>query len=160
MLNKLQLIIALTVISVSLFGEDFTGRVTRVLDGDTIDIMDAKNVTHRIRLYGVDAPEKCQEYGAVASLYLAIVLNNKSVEIISTARDRYGRLIGQVRCSGKDINAELVRNGLAWHYVRYAPQDVNLKGLEATAKSGAIGLWSSPNPIPPWQFRKSRKKKL
>lgn len=156
MLNKFfaGLILFALTISAALAGVEFVGVAVEVIDGDTISIRDDAGNIHRIRLYGIDAPEKRQSYGIVAELYLAIKISGRTLQVMSDGNDRYGRMIGIVTLDGQNINVELVKNGLAWHYRRYAPKDNLLAENEHQARIGNIGLWSESQPIPPWNYRK------
>lgn len=144
-------------VSAPLIGAEIAGIAVKVIDGDTVDIQEAFGNISRVRLYGVDAPEKRQAYGIIAELYLAIRIAGKSITVASTSKDRYGRLIGVILLDGSDINIELVRNGLAWHYRAYAPKDTVLSQNEMVARHEKIGLWSMADPIPPWNYRKGQR---
>ncbi len=155
--NKIVQIIVLLAISVSLAGAEIAGTAIKIIDGDTVSVQEINGNTHRIRLYGVDAPEKRQPYGLTAKLYLAIAISGKVVTVSAHGHDRYGRMIGEIIFEGKNINAELVLNGLAWHYRAYAPKDRILAENETAARTAEIGLWSDPQPIPPWDYRKGKR---
>lgn len=98
---------------------DFTGEVVGVADGDTITVLDADNVQHKIRLTGIDAPEKKQPFGNRSKQSLSDMVFNKTVTVETDKRDRYGRELGKVLADGKDVNLEQVRAGFAWHYKAY-----------------------------------------
>jgi endonuclease YncB( thermonuclease family) len=132
---------------------EFNGNVVSVKDGDTIEVMhDGK--AERIRLYGIDAPEKAQAFGQKAKQATSDLVFGKSVKIIVKDHDRYGRTVGVVvMADGKTLNAELVRIGMAWWYKQYAPNDAELQMLESEARTAKAGLWVDPNPTPPWEWR-------
>lgn len=133
---------------------DIQGKVIRVLDGDTIEVLQITNQRSRIRLNGIDAPEKNQGFGQRSRQYLNDQLALKMVTITGDKTDRYGRLLGTVWLVGQDINAEQVRNGMAWAY-RYHGKPVNAEyeTLEKNARVQKLGLWSEPNPVEPWRWR-------
>lgn len=131
-------------------------KVVGVMDGDTIEILEEKRTT-RVRLYGVDAPEKNQDYGSRARQFTSDLVFGKNVQLIEKGKDRYGRVIGIVMLpDGRSLNEELVRNGFAWYYRDYAKDPV-LEQLEADARQDRRGLWEMPEPIAPWDFRKERR---
>jgi endonuclease YncB( thermonuclease family) len=136
-----------------------TGRVVKVVDGDTIYVLDDALTQHKIRLAGIDAPEKNQPYGLASRKHLASLVAGKSVTVEYTKYDRYGRIIGKVVINGVDVCLEQIKAGLAWHYKRYeneqAPEDRKMYArAEDQARTGRIGLWRDNNPRPPWEFRR------
>jgi endonuclease YncB( thermonuclease family) len=135
--------------------ETFSGKVVAVSDGDTITVLYGR-VGKKVRLDGIDAPERKQDYGTRARQFVGSKVFGKTVQIDFKGTDRYGRLIGLVVLPDKTIlNHEIVRNGLAWWYRKYAPDDHLLERLEADACSARRGLWQQANPTPPWEFRRS-----
>lgn len=136
----------------------FTGKVVRVLDGDTFDILKNNNKTQRVRLAEVDSPEKAgQPYGQKAKQYAIDQVALKIVTVEVKTTDRYGRIIGEVFLpDGKSINRLLVAEGYAWWYQKYS-DDISLRDLEASARLERKGLWRDKNPIPPWKWRKGRR---
>ena len=132
------------------------GKVVAVLDGDTIEILDSNNKTYRIRLSGIDCPEKAQAFGQKAKQFTSDLCFGKSVKVIVHSTDRYGREIGDIVLSdGTVVNEELVGAGFAWHYKQYS-SDAGLAKLEVEARKKKLGLWADPNPIPPWEFRRKK----
>ncbi len=150
------IICLLFLFSVGLFAvEHISGKVVGITDGDTIDVLhDGNEVT--VRLHGIDTPEKDQPFGTQAKRFTASMVMgcNVSVEIVDV--DRYGRLVGVVRKTrdGRELNKALVAAGYAWWYRKYAPNDTELKSLESKARRIEEGLWSQPDPVPPWQWRR------
>jgi len=136
------------------FADQFTGKVVGIADGDTISVLrEGKAV--KIRLYGVDAPEKAQAYGTQARKFTGDLVFQRTVTVVVHTTDRYGRLVGEVLLpDGRSLGHELVRAGLAWWYRSYAPKDTTLAQLEAEARTAKRGLWADAQPIPPWQWRK------
>ena len=140
------------------FAANFTGRVVGVVDGDTVDVLH-NGKAERVRLYGIDCPEKKQPYGKKAKWFTSDLAFRKTVTIIVKDRDRYGRMIGEViLTNGKSLNRELVRAGYAWWYFKYAPKDFDLKILQSASMGLKTGLWSDAEPIAPWEFRKGVRK--
>jgi micrococcal nuclease len=128
------------------------GKVVGISDGDTITVLDASNTRHRIRLNQIDAPEKSQDFGQRSKQSLSDLVFGRNVQVDVSTRDRYGREIGQVLVNGTDANLEQVKRGLAWVYRQYA-KDRAYFAAEEAARANRIGLWSQPNPTPPWEFR-------
>lgn len=135
---------------------DIAGRIHRVHDGDTLTIATGRErIT--VRLQDIDAPELAQPYGWESRARLrALCPAGAAAEADGTKRDRYGRVVARVRCAGVDVQEALIRDGAAWVFVRYAPKNSPLFQLEAEARTAGRGLWSSPSPIPPWDYRRSR----
>ncbi|WP_230679915.1 thermonuclease family protein [Pontibacter sp. 172403-2] len=131
-------------------------RVVAIKDGDTIVLLrNGEQIT--VRLYGVDTPEKTQDFGQKAKQFTSDLVFNKYVRLIPKNKDRYGRTVGTILLAdGRSLNEELVRNGFAWHYKAYST-DKNLANLEADARRYKRGLWQSPNPTPPWDYRKDKR---
>lgn len=147
------------IISFLLFSSEATliGKVVKVADGDTITILNAKSEQIRIRLSGIDCPEKSQAYGQKAKEFTAKLCAGKQVKVIFQSKDRYGRVLGIVIVDGINVNKELLRSGYAWHY-KYFDKTKEYAELEAKARRKKIGLWQENNPIAPWEFRKIKKK--
>jgi endonuclease YncB( thermonuclease family) len=134
----------------------FTGTVVGLSDGDTLDVLrDGKAV--RIRLHGIDTPEKAQAFGTRARQFSSDLAFQQTVTVRVQDTDRYGRLVGEVLLpDGRSLNQELVRAGLAWWSRQYAPHDTTLAQLEAEARAAKRGLWADAAPVPPWAWRKAR----
>ena len=132
----------------------WSGKVVGVADGDTITALH-NGKGERIRLYGIDTPEKRQAFGKKAKQFTARMVYGKIVEVETKDVDRYGRTVGLVYVDGQSLNEALIKNGYAWVYRRYCKMDLckDWLDLESVARNGKIGLWSDPNPIPPWDFR-------
>ncbi len=149
---------------------ELTAKVIKIIDGDTIDVLTSDRESIRIRLNGIDCPERGQPFGNNAKEYLSTEISGAMVEIQLHGQDRYGRSIGDVyrqpefdpdsgdMTGGILVNLELVRKGLAWHYVKYAPDRSDLPEGEQSARQAKAGLWSgSHKPIPPWDWRRMSK---
>ena len=135
---------------------DFSGRVVGVSDGDTIKVLH-NGRAEKIRLYGIDCPEKGQAFGNKAKQFTSEMVFGKEVTIKDHGLDKYERTLGDViLADGASLNRELVKAGLAWWYREYST-DESLGALEAEARSAKHGLWVDPNPVPPWCYRKRQK---
>ncbi len=140
-----------------------TGRVVGVADGDTITVLDADKVQHKIRLSGIDAPEKKQPFGNRSKESLSDLAFDKTVDVETSKRDRYGRQIGKVLVNGRDVNLVQVERGMAWFYRQYqrdqSPNDRRLyEAAEDAARADKRGLWRDDAPVPPWEFRRNKTK--
>ena len=131
------------------------GKVVHITDGDTLTILTNANEQVTIRLAGIDTPEKAQPFGNKAKQALAALSFQKQASVEVETKDRYGRTVGRVIVNGKDVNAELVRQGMAWVYRKYT-NDQKLYALEAEAKQAKRGLWASDKPVEPWLWRKGK----
>ena len=132
--------------------EEFSGRVVGVADGDTITVLVGVE-PRRVRLAGIDAPERGQPFGQRAKQALSRLVFGRTVRVVVRGQDRYGRLLGEVLLpDGASLNERLVKEGWAWHYTRYS-KDQRLAEQEATARRSRRGLWVDPRAMPPWEFR-------
>lgn len=141
-----------------LHAETIEGRVVGVADGDTITVLDATKTQHKIRLSGIDAPEKKQAFGQRSKQSLSDLVFNHAVQVETTKRDRYGREIGKVLVGGLDANLEQVKRGMAWHYKAYQREQskedrVTYAAAEDVARGTRVGLWRDEQPVAPWEFR-------
>ncbi len=139
-------------------GESLTGKAVRIIDGDTLVLLNEDNQQIRIRLAGIDTPERKQPFGKRAKRALAELAAGKIVIGDCPKTDRYGRRICKIEVESVDVGLELIRRGLAWHYKKYAheqsPEDRKAYAdSEDQAKKNRIGLWTDPSPVPPWQWR-------
>lgn len=149
-------------ISFSCFGDTLSGRVVGVTDGDTVTVLVNEQDQYKIRVSGIDAPEKKQAFGQKAKEKMSGLVFGKDVVVEWNKRDRYGRTIGVVLVDGQDAGLELIRSGLAWHYKQYqreqSPADRERYGAaEEAARAERIGLWSDAEPTPPWEWRHRRR---
>jgi endonuclease YncB( thermonuclease family) len=141
----------------------FEGRVIGVSDGDTIKILDTTKTQIKVRINGIDAPEKGQAFGNRAKEAMSDLVFGKTVSANCTKTDRYQREICVVTIDRRDVGLELIKQGLAWHFKKYekdqAPGDrVAYADAENVARTKRIGLWSDSEPIPPWEWRKRQKR--
>ena len=140
------------------FAESITGRVVGVADGDTLTVLADGKRQVRVRLAGIDAPERRQPYGTRARQTLSALTFGRAAQVEVEDTDRYGREVGRVRVGNRDVNAEMVRRGAAWVYTRHN-RDPSLVPLEAEARAARRGLWALPEGerIPPWEWRAARR---
>jgi len=132
------------------------GQVVKIADGDTLTVLDQSRVQHKIRLAGIDAPEKSQAFGTQARNALASKVFRQTVRVEVTDTDRYGREVGRVFCSRRFINAEMVRDGFAWRYPQFDKPGEFLSA-ETDARRHRRGLWAESDAVPPWEFRKAKR---
>ncbi len=156
-----RLLPILFALPLTIHAETITGRVVAVADGDTLTVLDGSNTQHKVRLAGIDAPEKKQPFGDKSKQALSDCALGKAAAIDSNKRDRYKRLVSKVVVAGTDCNLRQVQLGMAWHYKKYErEQEVEDRSLYAQAEYLAqrdkLGLWSDVSPVAPWDFRKKR----
>lgn len=141
-----------------ILADTIEGRVIDVSDGDTITVLDAQRQQHKIRLAGVDAPEKTQPFGQASKRHLSDLVFNRDVILNCGKTDRYRRKICVVMIERQDANLAQVKAGMAWWYRRYqheqaAQQRADYEAAEATAKAGKEGFWQDVGALPPWEWR-------
>ena len=148
-----KLLITGLLLATSLFALE--GRVVKVYDGDTITLLDKDMQQHRIRFYGIDAPEKSQSFGKRSQENLANMIAGKMVNVDVQAEDRYGRSVGIVYLDDVDINKRQVADGYAWAYMQYGGEIY--KNDELKAREKKLGMWTDPNIEMPSEYRKRQK---
>lgn len=158
--STLLMTLSIVLFSFDIRAETLTGKVIHIADGDTVTII-ANKSQHRIRLLGIDAPEKTQAYGKQSRVALNRAINGKYVTVEWNKRDDYGRIIGKVVYNGVDINLQQIQKGMAWHYKYFEreqePEDRSRYAqAEYQAQRDKLGLWQDAKPTPPWQYRRSR----
>ncbi|HMK35898.1 MAG TPA: thermonuclease family protein [Desulfomonilaceae bacterium] len=157
-ISRVVFLLVMCAVSLPACGASWSGTCVGVSDGDTIRVM--RGAQHmNIRLYGIDCPERGQDFGNKARRFTGDMTFGKTVGIEEMDRDPYGRIVAWVWVNGTSLNTELLKNGLAWWYRQYAPENGELRDLESSARKAKIGLWSHPNPLPPWEFRKKKRKR-
>jgi len=150
---------ALLIFAPAIVWAEFSGEVVGVLDGDTIEVMHGQQA-ERIRLNGIDCPEKGQAYGTKAKQAASARVIGNVVTVRTHGMDKYGRTIADVLLAdGSNLNHELVKEGWCWWYRKYAPKDATLEQLEQSARDARSGLWVDPQPLPPWEYRKAMRGK-
>lgn len=148
-----------------LFAASLTGKVVGVSDGDTITVLDSSKTQHKIRLSGIDAPEKAQPFGQRSKEHLSDLVFGKQVTIEGDKIDRYQRQVGKVVVGGVDANLEQIKSGFAWHYKVYEKEQpvadrATYSSAEQLSRTKRIGLWNDKNPTPPWEWRHDGKSKV
>jgi len=132
--------------------ETLSGTVVNVIDGDTLVVQDAAKKKHKVRLAEIDAPEPRQPFHVQSSRSLRELCFHKSAEVEWSERDAHKRVVGYVKCDGKDANAEQLRRGMAWGSPKSSRPTSGLYELEAYARLRKIGLWADDKAVPPWEF--------
>lgn len=134
-----------------------SGKVVSIADGDTLTVRTADK-TVKVRLVHIDAPESGQPFGSRSKQNLSDLTFGKTVDLIGSEKDRYGRLLAVVKVDGLEVNLEQVKAGLAWAYLEYKPP-VNYVEAEKRARAARASLWSDRQPVAPWDYRKAKRKK-
>lgn len=130
------------------------GYVIGIIDGDTYDLLLEDKSKIRVRLDGIDAPEKGMPFYKLAKKYLSDLCFNKYVTYVQTTLDGHGRTVAKTYLEdGRECGEQLIKAGLAWHFKKYSTEK-KLADLEIEARNKKIGIWSDPRPIPPWEVRK------
>jgi endonuclease YncB( thermonuclease family) len=162
-MSKKQLILSVVLVLAGLAivtflgGGVITGRVVSIQDGDTITVLEGKT-QYRVRLNGIDCPEKGQAFGNAAKQFTSDMVFGRVVKVKYKDKDRYGRYLGTVTLGKRNLNQELVKAGLAWHYKAYSKDPV-LAGLEVKARMDRAGLWADKHPEAPWEYRRQKREK-
>ena len=151
-------------LSLNTQAEPLTGRVVGIADGDTLTLLAGTNTPYKIRLGGIDAPERGQPFGNVSRRHMAEIAFGKQATADCYKVDRYGRLVCTVYVDGKDLGLAQIDAGLAWWFRLYAneqpPQErLTYDMAETKAYVDRIGLWSDPHPVPPWEWRKTERER-
>jgi endonuclease YncB( thermonuclease family) len=138
--------------------EVLNGTVVGISDGDTITVLDKLSKEHKVRLVGIDAPEKSQAFGNEAKETLSNYIYKKEVSVEFKKYDKYKRIVGKVTLDGQDICLQMILDGMAWHYTEYEKEqpktDRDLyREAEASTRNVNIGIWSKKQPVSPWIFR-------
>ena len=150
-------------VSTTTVAEILHGRIVGVSDGDTVTLLDTAKTTHKVRLMGIDAPEKSQPFGTRSKQSLSSLIFGKYVAVEWSKKDRYGRLIAKISTPNiPDINLEQVKLGMAWHYKDYQREQSSTDreayaNAEDEARTYQRGLWADSEPVAPWEFRKAKR---
>ncbi len=164
MFSALRLsLIPLLVTSGCLYAEQITGRIIGVADGDTVTLLDASKQQHKIRLSGIDAPEKAQPFGQRSKQHLADLAHGREVIADCGKVDRYQRRVCKILLNGRDLNLQQIEVGLAWWYRKYLSEQQlfdrsSYEAAESLARNDRRGLWRDSDPMPPWDWRKSSRR--
>lgn len=137
--------------------KEVSGKVVSVIDGDTYDLLTAQQHKYRVRMEGIDAPERGMRFYKESKGYLTSLCLGRQVKLRWTKSDRSKRLIAFTYLSdGRELSHEMIKAGWAWHFTKYN-KDADLAALQRTARLRRLGLWTDANPIAPWDYRKSRR---
>lgn len=141
--------------------EQIKGTIVAVTDGDTVTLLNLDHKQIRIRLMGIDAPEKRQPYGNVCRKMLSDLIYTKEVVADYNKADYFGRLIAKLTINGVDVNLRQISKGCAWHYKRYASEQSDkdreaYSAAEVQARKDKIRIWKDANPTAPWTWRRSQ----
>lgn len=137
-------------------------QAVKVSDGDTMNVQKVENGKFtgeviKIRMFGIDAPEKTQDYGNESKQALEKLVSGKTLEIEEKNRDRYGRTVAVVYADGKNVNEEMVKTGNAWWYQEYDKNDTRMQAYQENAKKNKLGLFGKRGYIEPWNYRREKK---
>lgn len=156
--NRFFIILILLFFTFYGFGQQYSGKVVAISDGDTFTLLTSKKEQVKVRLAEIDTPERAQPYGTRARQALSHLVFGKEVTVEEQDIDRYGRLVGQVYVDGIHVNRKMVQEGMAWVYRQYL-EDETLLVDEKKARENKRGLWSLPSTeqVPPWEWRRGRK---
>ncbi len=138
------------------------GRVIRVADGDTVTVQDQALQTYKVRLAGIDAPEKNQAFGELSRQSLYDMVHGKTVQLETHKRDKYGRHVGTLTVDNADVNLLQVQRGMAWHYTAYAREQAqqdqrSYSRAERQAREDKLGLWAEGSALAPWAWRQGER---
>ena len=163
-LLRFLFLIFLVGVSFSTRAEVFTGTVTRVADGDTVTVLVKNGDKIKIRLVGIDAPEKDQPHGLVSKSYLEEIIEGKQINARCEKKDRYKRWLCKIFFDGADMNLRQLELGNAWWYRAYSKDQSSgdrevYAGAESKARKDKLGLWAEASPVPPWDWRRQQKRK-
>ena len=137
----------------------YTAYVVRIIDGDTIHVRDITGEKHRIRLAMIDAPEREQPFGTESTKKLSELLRQGTVRLKVKCIDKYNREVAFVYCEGKDVSAEMLKEGMALHYHMNFDNCEMYDKFEAAAKRCHKGLWSQEKIEKPWDYRQNLAKR-
>ena len=154
--------VAILCISSGVSAATIQGKVVSVADGDTVTVLDAQKNKHKIRLQGIDAPERAQAYGNNSKQSLHELVHGQQVTVDYKKKDKHGRVVGKILLNNTDVCLEQVKRGMAWHYKQHANEQTKEDRetytlAEQQAKADSKGLWKDKQPVPPWEFRKLNK---
>lgn len=145
-----------------LAADELRGRIVGITDGDTVTVLTPARIQKKVRLAGIDAPEKGQPFGQASKRQLSELAFQREVSVQWNKEDRFGRIVGVIIVNGEDVGLSLLRSGFAWHFKRYAHEQSSsdraaYAKAEEQAQAARVGLWRDPQPIPPWEYRSSRR---
>jgi micrococcal nuclease len=156
---RLVVLVSLLTPSLALAVTEYQAKVIRVMDCDILEVLHNQR-PERVRLWGIDCPEKGEGFGTRAKQAASQLAFGKEVTLQTHGHDKYGRMLAEVLLpDGMNLNQELVKQGWCWWYRKYAPGDTVLEWLEKEAREAKKGLWADPQPVPPWEYRKAKRTK-
>jgi micrococcal nuclease len=117
---RFLILILILTFTTALIADELRGKVVSIADGDTITVLDENKKQNKVRLNGIDAPEKKQAFGAKSKVRLGELVAGKDVVVEWKEKDKYGRIVGQVHQGSLDVNLQMVKEGLAWYYKKYS----------------------------------------
>jgi micrococcal nuclease len=139
--------------------EGLSGRAVNIPDGDTFTLLTSENRSIRVRLYGIDAPERGQDFYQASKQYLGNLLKGKNILVQVRDTDQYRRIVGDVYLPDqRNVNKAMIEAGLAWHYKQFS-KDEDLAVAEEEARQKRLGLWQQFNAQPPWEWRREKRNK-
>lgn len=158
-MKRFFILISLILVTVfSAFAQRFPVKVVGISDGDTFTAINRDNLQLKIRIYGIDAPERGQDYGSMSKKALSGFLFGNNIEIDVLSQEKWGRFVAKVYTNDeKDVALLMLQSGMAWHYKKYDNSQV-YKDAEETARKAKRGIWGGKSPVPPWDYRKNKKK--
>ena len=140
------------------FADTLTGKVIKITDGDTVHVLQDSHIKEKIRLAGIDSPERKQPHGKKAKQYLSSLIGNKIVTVEFNKHDRYGRIVSKTLFNSSDANLSMIKAGYAWWYKKYkreqsADDQLSYRIAENNARKLNLGLFQN-EALPPWEWRK------
>jgi micrococcal nuclease len=148
---------AVLVFTSSAMAETILGRVVGVTDGDTVKFLTPEKQQIKVRLYGIDAPESKQAFGAKSRQALSDIAFGKDAKLVTVNQDRYGRTVAWLYVGDVNANEAQVKAGMAWWYQAYAKHETRLRALQDEARMAKRGLWADSSPIAPWIWRNEKR---
>lgn len=156
-MQKTLLLFVLMFFSIVISAQSFQVKVVKISDGDTFTAINRDNLQLKFRIWGIDAPEKKQAFGTKSKEYLSSLIFGKTITIDVQKQDGWGRYLAYVYTPDKkDVSLEMIKAGMAWHFIEYDDSE-EYKKAELQARKSKKGLWSDPHHIAPWEFRKKKK---
>lgn len=151
-MKRFCLVLIFVLLSLLCSAQRFTVKVVSITDGDTFIALNNDNLQLKIRVYGIDAPEKKQAFGSKSKDFLSSLIFGKYITIDVKSKDKYGRYIANVYSEGKDVSLLMIHEGMAWHFTKFDDNEV-YEAAQMKARKAKRGLWADPSPIAPWDFR-------
>ncbi len=134
------------------------GKVVKIADGDSFTLLTPENQQIRIRMFGIDSPEKGQAFYRKSKNNLSRYIFGKNVLVKIKDTDQYHRIVGMVYLNDSlNINLQMIKDGYAWHFKKYS-SDKQMSLAEKKAKQQKLGLWADKHPVPPWEWRRTKRK--